>query len=240
MDVARMRGIAKTYRLKGGEVKALRGVDLTLAEGEICALVGTSGSGKTTLLNILGCLDVATEGTYELCGRQISAADPSELASLRSEEIGFVFQSFNLIGVLTAYENVELPLLCEGSMSGGERKRRVMKLLEGVGLGAYAHHRPDEMSGGQKQRVALARALAVRPRLVLADEPTASLDTDTAQEVLELLVELNKQEGTSVLISTHDPRVLPYAQRVLEMSDGKVKAARGPMIRASGSHPALR
>jgi putative ABC transport system ATP-binding protein len=235
MQVARLRGIEKRYRLKGGEVHALKGVDLTLERGEICALVGSSGSGKTTLLNILGCLDVATEGTYELNGEPITAADPADLAQIRAEQIGFVFQSFNLVGVLTAYENIELALLCEGSMTSKERKRRVSSLLDAVGLTAHAKHRPDELSGGQKQRVALARALAPKPQLVLADEPTASLDGDTAVQMLEMLVDLNKTEGTSVLISTHDPRVLPFVHRTVEMTDGRVR----PSPRASGLHTVL-
>jgi putative ABC transport system ATP-binding protein len=222
MHVARMWGIEKSYRLRGEDVRALRGVDLTLSQGEICALVGSSGSGKTTLLNILGCLDVASAGVYELGGHRVAAQHPAELARLRAAQIGFVFQNFNLIAVLTAFENVELALLCEGSLSKSERRRRVWELLHAVGLAELAHHRPDELSGGQKQRVALARALVSRPTLVLADEPTASLDQGTAAQVLELLGALNRREGTTVLVSTHDPRVLPYVHRVVEMTEGRV------------------
>jgi putative ABC transport system ATP-binding protein len=223
MPVVRLKGIEKSYPLKGGEVHALKGVDLTLQRGEICALVGSSGSGKTTLLNLLGCLDVPSAGSYELDGIAVCAADASELAQLRAAEIGFVFQSFNLISVLSAYENIELALLCEGSLTAKERRYRVLELLNAVGLSGHAKHRPDELSGGQKQRVALARALAPRPRLLLADEPTASLDGDTASQMLEVLVELNRREGTTVLISTHDPRVLPFVHRVVEMADGRIR-----------------
>jgi putative ABC transport system ATP-binding protein len=237
MHVARMKNVKKSYWLKGDEVRALKGVDLTLDEGEICALVGTSGSGKTTLLNILGCLDTATDGSYELDGRLISATDPGELAQLRARQIGFVFQSFNLIPVLDAFENVELALLCAGKLKARDRRVRVWNLLDAVGLRAHAHHKPDELSGGQKQRVALARAVATQPRLLLADEPTASLDSDIATQVLDLMVEINKHEGTTVVVSTHDPRVLPYAHRVLEMAGGRVSPGRAQQRAAQPVQP---
>ena len=217
--VVEMSGIQKRYR----DVAALRGVDLELMEGEICALVGSSGSGKTTLLNILGCLDVPSSGAYLLDGIPLDRARPAERARLRAGSLGFVFQSFNLVPVLTAAENVELALLCEGRLPGSQRKRRVADLLDAVGLTRWAELLPDQLSGGQKQRVALARALATRPRLLLCDEPTASLDGDTAAQVLDMLVALNRRERTTVLISTHDPRVLPYAHRIFEMSEGRVR-----------------
>jgi putative ABC transport system ATP-binding protein len=218
--IARLRGITKTYRLGHGEVAALRGVDLDLAAGELAALVGPSGSGKTTLLNILGCLDVATGGTYELGGQPVAATDSDRLAPVRARELGFVFQNFNLIPVLDVAENVELSLTCSGKLAPAARRARVDEVIEAVGLSAFRRHRPDELSGGPRQRVAIARALASRPRLLLADEPTASLDTDTALEIIELFVRLNREQAATILFSTHDPRVLTHVRRLIRLQDG--------------------
>ena len=219
--IARLRGVGKSYRLGDAQVQALSGIDLELAEGEICTVMGPSGSGKTTLLNLLGCLDVASEGTYELAGARVAATDFDDLAELRARQIGFVFQSFNLVPVLDVLENVELPMTC-GGRPRAEARRRALELIEAVGLTRFLHHRPQQLSGGQQQRVAIARALAPSPRLILADEPTASLDTETATAILELLVALNRRENVTILLSTHDPRVLPYARRHVFMVDGKI------------------
>ncbi len=222
MSIARLRGITKTYRLGHGEVAALRGVDLDVHEGELSALVGPSGSGKTTLLNVLGCLDLPTSGTYELGGTKVTATDPDDLAALRANAIGFVFQNFNLIPVLDVAENVELALTCAGQVDRAKRRSRVAEVIEAVGLAKFARHRPDELSGGQRQRVAIARALAPKPRLVLADEPTASLDTDTALEIVDLFVQLNREHKATILFSTHDPRVLDHARRLIRVQDGRL------------------
>ncbi len=218
----RLRGVSKSYPLGGQSVRAVREVDFELQAGELCTLMGPSGSGKTTLLNLLGCLDVPTAGVYELCGRPVAATDFDDLAELRSREIGFIFQSFNLIPVLDVVENVELSMLCAGAGTPAERRKRALHLIDAVGLSEFSHHRPAELSGGQQQRVAIARALAPHPHLVLADEPTASLDTETATSMLEMLVELNRAEGVTLLFSTHDPRILHFARRKVVMRDGQI------------------
>ncbi len=222
MSLVQLRGLTKTYALGETQITALRDVDFDLEAGDLCTVMGPSGSGKTTLLNILGCLDVATAGTYELGGKKVQARDFDELAPLRSRELGFIFQSFNLVPVLDVTENVELGMMCAGVTDRAQRRARVAELVDAVGLTKHAHHRPSQLSGGQQQRVAIARALAPRPHLLLADEPTASLDTDTAIAILELLVKLNEKEGVTILFSTHDPRVLPFARRRVTMRDGRI------------------
>ncbi len=221
--LARLSAVTKTYRLGETSLQALRGIDFELAEGEVCAVMGPSGSGKTTLLNILGCLDLPTSGEYHLAGRRIVARDFDDLAEIRSREIGFVFQSFNLVPVLDVRENIELAMLCANRSSAAERARRIDRLIDAVGLGPYCHHRPFQLSGGQQQRAALARALAAAPRLILADEPTANLDSESATTILELLLEMNRTEGVTLLFSTHDPRVLAYARRKVELCDGAIR-----------------
>jgi putative ABC transport system ATP-binding protein len=218
----RLRGICKEYRLGSTLVPALRGVDLDLEQGEMCALIGPSGSGKTTLLNVLGCLDVPSAGSYELDGQPIRARDFDDLADLRSRAVGFIFQTFNLVPVLDARENIELAIQCSGKGDARWRRERVDRLLEAVGLSRFEHHRPGQLSGGQQQRVAIARALAPSPRLILADEPTANLDTATATAILELLARLNREEQVTVLFSTHDPRVLTFARRRVYLRDGEI------------------
>lgn len=222
MAIVQLRNIVKTYRLGQTDYKALKGIDLDIEEGELSALLGPSGSGKTSILNILGCLDVATSGTYELGGRPVVATDSDELAPIRSKEIGFVFQTFNLIPVLDVVENVDLALTCAGMPRSAKRTSRVEEVIEAVGLGKHKHHRPDELSGGQRQRVAIARALAPEPRLILADEPTASLDTETALEIIELFVRLNQERKATILFSTHDPRVLSHVRRQIHLKDGRI------------------
>lgn len=225
MAIVELRNITKTYRLGHNDIRALRGIDLTIEEGELSALLGPSGSGKTSILNILGCLDVATSGTYELGGRPIVATDADELAGIRSREIGFVFQTFNLIPVLDVVENVDLALTCAGHPRSAKRQARVDEVIEAVGLTQFKHHRPDELSGGQRQRVAIARALAPQPKLILADEPTASLDTETALDIIELFVRLNRERNATILFSTHDPRVLSHVRRLIHLKDGRIDEA---------------
>ncbi len=235
---ASLRGIVKSYRLGRTEVQALKGVDLDIAEGSLAALIGPSGSGKTTLLNILGCLDVPSGGSYELGERRVVAKDLDDLAAVRSREIGFVFQTFNLISVLNVRENVELSLVCAGFGDRRARRARVDALIERLGLARFADHRPDELSGGQRQRVAIARAVAPSPRLILADEPTASLDSATALEIIALFVELNREQGATILFSTHDPRVLTHVRRQIHLSDGRIVPAGGDaaeVVRADGA-----
>ena len=222
MSLVQLKGITKTYALGETQITALQDLDFELAAGDLCTVMGPSGSGKTTLLNILGCLDVATSGTYDLGGKRVDAKDFDELAPLRSKALGFIFQSFNLVPVLDVTENIELGMMCAGITDKARRRARVAELVAAVGLTKHAHHRPAQLSGGQQQRVAIARALAPGPHLLLADEPTASLDTDTAISILELLVQLNQKEGVTILFSTHDPRVLPFARRRVTMRDGKI------------------
>jgi putative ABC transport system ATP-binding protein len=186
------------------------------------AIVGPSGSGKTTALQLMGCLDRPTSGTVHVNGEDVTGLKPNARADLRKGTIGFIFQFFALIPGLTAYENVEVPLLLTGTKAK-ERRDRVQELLEAVGLSQRAEHRPDQMSGGEQQRVAIARALATGPVLVLADEPTANLDTENGNQVMDIMERLNKETGTTFVFATHDPRVIPYAQRTVELRDGKVK-----------------
>jgi putative ABC transport system ATP-binding protein len=221
MSVIELQDVTRVYRIGEVETRALRGVTLTVEDGEFTAIVGPSGSGKTTLLQLLGCLDRPTNGTVRLEGQDVSQLNANQRADLRKGTIGFVFQFFALIPGLTAYENVELPLLLMGK-SGKERKERVTELLAAVGLSDRAHHRPDQMSGGEQQRVAIARALATHPLLVLADEPTANLDTENGRQVMEIMQRLNEETGTTFLFATHDPRVIPFARRVVTLRDGKV------------------
>jgi putative ABC transport system ATP-binding protein len=219
-----LQHVWKQYRVGKVTVDALRGVSLAVERGEFLAIAGPSGSGKTTVLNMIGCLDTPTAGTIELDGAVVNGLRPGSLAELRSKKIGFIFQSFNLIPVLTACENVEYPLLIQG-IPASQRKAATAQVLEQVGLGAVARHRPGELSGGQQQRVAIARALVAAPALILADEPTANLDSRTAQEIVELLLRLNRTEGVTCIFSTHDSRVMKYASRMVEMSDGQIVTA---------------
>ena len=223
--VIRIRGLTKTYRQGELEVHALRGVDLDVADGELTALAGPSGSGKTTLLNLIGALDHPTGGTIEVAGLDIRGLGKGDAADFRLANVGFIFQAYNLVPVLTAYENAEFTLLLRG-VDASERAAVVKPLLERVGLGDMMHRKPHELSGGQQQRVAIVRALATQPRLVLADEPTANLDSATSEALLDLMAGLNAELGTTFLFSTHDPVVIDRARRVVELRDGRVDRVR--------------
>ncbi|HWR12747.1 MAG TPA: ABC transporter ATP-binding protein [Rectinemataceae bacterium] len=221
MSKIEIRNLTKSYRLGHTSVEALRGIDLSIDTPEIIGIVGPSGSGKTTLLNILGGIDLATSGTVSIDEEEIGDLDDNARTALRRRDIGFIFQTFSLIPVLTALENVELPLMAQG-LPKKERRERALALLKRVGLTREAYQRPDELSGGQRQRVAIARALIIKPRLVLADEPTANLDGENGRNVLELMHEMNHEMKTTFLLSTHDPRVLPYLDRRVYLEDGRI------------------
>lgn len=221
MEAVQINDVRKVYRIGQVETRALDGVTLDIAEGEFTALVGPSGSGKTTLLQLIGCLDRPDSGTIRIRDKDVTRYNANQRADLRRSEIGFIFQFFALVPVLSAYENVELPLLLNG-LSGAERRTRVMELLDAVGLADRARNRPDQMSGGQQQRVAIARALATRPLLVLADEPTANLDTANGEQAMSIMRKLNEQTGTAFVFATHDPRVMSFARRVVDLRDGKI------------------
>ncbi len=233
-----LKSITRDYLLGKTRVSALRGVDLEVSAGEFTVVTGPSGSGKTTLLNIIGCLDRASGGSYLLEGEEVAGRDFDALAEVRNRKIGFIFQSFNLIPVLSVAENIELPRrLRTSGESPRALRRRVMEMADAVGLGPYLHHKPDELSGGQRQRVAIARALITEPRLVLADEPTANLDSTTSQQILDLMLTLNREQGVTFLFSTHDPRVVAHAWRVLHIEDGQLHRGEyaGPSRKASGA-----
>jgi ABC-type antimicrobial peptide transport system, ATPase component len=221
MSKISVRGAVKRYKLGKTVVEALKGLDLEIDASEIMGIVGPSGSGKSTLLNLIGCIDKADEGEVLVGGIDVARLDEAELTALRRTGIGFVFQSFNLIPVLTARENVDLPLSAMGVRSE-ERRSRVEAMLERVGLAEFGRRRPDELSGGQRQRVAIARALITRPALVLADEPTANLDGETGRSILELMRTMNQEIKTTFVLATHDPRVLPFLDRRVHVEDGRV------------------
>ena len=215
------QGLAKTYRLGQVDVAALRGVDVEVRAGEFVAITGPSGSGKSTLMHILGCLDSPTSGSYRLDGEDVSGLSGKRLAQVRNRKVGFVFQTFNLMPRLTVEENVALPLKYRGGVPRGERRTRALRLLERLGLGERVGHRPDELSGGERQRVAIARALVGDPAILMADEPTGNLDSQSGAEVMRTFAELHGAGHTIVLV-THDPNVAARAQRVIQMSDGRV------------------
>jgi putative ABC transport system ATP-binding protein len=221
MEVVKVENVTRIFKIGKVETQALRGVSLSIQNGEFTALVGPSGSGKTTLLQLIGCLDLPTSGSVYINGKDVSQLNRNQRADMRRGTIGFIFQFFALIPTLTAYENVEMPLLLNG-LGASERRQRVQELLESVELGDRAHHRPDQMSGGEQQRVAVARALAPRPALILADEPTANLDTPNGRQVMETMTRLNQETGVTFVFATHDPRVIEYARRVVTLRDGVI------------------
>ena len=223
MEVAKLTDVTRIYKIGEVETRALNGITMTIESGEFTSLVGPSGSGKTTLLQLIGCLDQPTSGQVVINGKETTGLSRNQRADLRKGTIGFVFQFFALIPTLTAYENVEMPLLLNGKNSA-ERKKRVMELLEAVDMADRAHHRPDQLSGGEQQRVAVARALSTNPTMILADEPTANLDTENGQQVMDIMAKLNKETGTTFVFATHDPRVIKYARRVVTLVDGLIDA----------------
>jgi len=222
MNVVRAEHVCKDYRLGEQMVRALDDVSVSIEEGVFLAIAGPSGSGKSTLLNLIGCIDTPTSGRIEIDGRDVSGQSPDQLADLRARTIGFIFQTFNLLPVLSAQENVEYPLLQMRELDRAERRERVARLLEVVGLTRYASHRPSQLSGGQRQRVAIARALVTRPRIVLADEPTANLDHMTGAGILALMQQINRKSGTTFIFSTHDKKVMSKANRLIRIEDGRV------------------
>jgi putative ABC transport system ATP-binding protein len=220
--IVELVGVEKDYPLGKTIVRALRGVDLRIERGEFSVLAGPSGSGKTTVLNLIGCVDTATRGVVMVGGRDTAKLKESELTRLRLETLGFIFQAFNLIPVLDVFQNIEFPLLLQKGVDKAERHRRVMELIEAVGLANQVRQRPGELSGGQRQRVAIARALVTRPAIVLADEPTANLDSETGLQILSLMRDMNRRERTTFLFSTHDPDVMTRADRVIRILDGRI------------------
>ncbi|MGE5583329.1 MAG: ABC transporter ATP-binding protein [Bacillota bacterium] len=222
MALLELQDVRKTYQQGKIEVPALRGIDLTVEAGEFVTVFGPSGSGKTTLLNMIGCLDKPTGGRINFNNNELSSLDKKGLAMIRRYNVGFIFQSYNLIPVLTAYENVEFAIRLVDKYAHHELRDRVMKMLTAVGLGGLEDRKPNELSGGQKQRVAIARALVKEPKLVLADEPSANLDSKASEEVLEVMVKMNQELGTTFIFSTHDPRVMGYARRLIEIRDGLI------------------
>lgn len=220
-----MRKIRKVYAMGKVELEALRGIDLQIGENEFVAIMGPSGSGKSTLMNLMGCLDTPTSGEYFLEGQKVESLSPNELAEVRNKKVGFVFQNFNLLPYATAFENVEVPLIF-GGVPTKKRKKRAMELLERVGLGERADHRPTELSGGEMQRVAIARALANKPRIILADEPTGNLDSASGAEIIKLFQELGKQ-GHIVIVITHDKEIARRTHRIIKLRDGLVVDGNG-------------
>jgi len=221
-DVIRVSGVTKVYRMGQNDVYALRGVDMTVRRGEMIAIMGASGSGKSTLMNILGCLDPPTGGEYVLDGLRVNGLSANQLADVRNQKLGFVFQGFNLLARTSALENVELPLLYDRTgKHDADTKALAVRALQKVGLGERLDHQPSELSGGQQQRVAIARALVTQPTLLLADEPTGNLDSRTSIEIMVLFQELNDQ-GITILIVTHEPDIAQYARRIVEVRDGRI------------------
>jgi len=221
MEVVKIDNATRVYKIGAIETQALRGVNLSIENGEFTALVGPSGSGKTTLLQLIGCLDQPSSGHVYINGKDVSSLNRNQRADMRRGTIGFIFQFFALIPTLSAYENVEMPLLLNGH-TAKERRDRVMELLDSVGLADRANNRPDQLSGGEQQRVAVARALAPKPALILADEPTANLDTINGAQVMEIMTRLNQETGVTFVFATHDPRVIKYARRVITLRDGVI------------------
>jgi putative ABC transport system ATP-binding protein len=222
-----VRDLTKIYRMGHVEVPALQGVSFTIERGEVVAIMGQSGSGKSTLMNVLGCLDLPTSGEYFLEGQNIAGLNEDQLADIRNQKIGFVFQQFNLLPRITVRRNAELPLMYNGGKSQQEVNQRSEAILNAVGLSDRMHHRPTELSGGQQQRVAIARALINEPALLLADEPTGNLDSHTGKEIMQLLLGLNKERGLTLVIVTHDPAIAAQTQRIIHLIDGMIENGSG-------------
>ncbi len=222
MPVVELQGVKKEYMLGQTKVEALRGVDLSIEKGEFLAIAGPSGSGKSTMLNMFGCIDQPSSGRVSIDGKDTEALGEKELTRYRREKIGFIFQSFNLIPVLNVYENIEFPLLLKSSLSKKERQALVLRFIEEVGLSDRMRNKPYELSGGQRQRVAIARALVTRPTIILADEPTANLDSETGLRIVELMRKINEEEKTTFIFSTHDAHIVGEARRVVKILDGRI------------------
>lgn len=220
MAVVHLENVSKSYQLGETRVQALRGVSLKIEPAEFTSIIGTSGSGKSTLLNIIGCLDRADSGLVKIAGQDISTLNENQESALRNEKIGFIFQAFNLIPVLNISENVELPLFVKNELTPEERKKRIDFVIEAVGLEKFKHHRPDQLSGGQRQRVAIARALVTNPSLILADEPTANLDSKSAHMILDLMADLNRNQKVTFLFCSHDEKLIGRVGRVVRIQDG--------------------
>jgi putative ABC transport system ATP-binding protein len=225
-----LRGVDKTYRVGAVDVQALRGISLDIEPGTFTVVIGPSGSGKTTLLNLVGAIDAPTAGTVELCGQDLASLEDGALSAFRARHVGFVFQGFSLLPVLSAYENVEYPLVLVG-MGASERRSRTLAMLDAVGLSDQRDRRPNELSGGQKQRVAVARALVKQPDVVLADEPTANLDTRTGASIIDLMHEVQAKFNTTFIFSTHDPQLMSHSDRTFSVRDGRLVSP------AAGAHP---
>jgi len=222
-NLAELHNVTKVYQTGDVKVEALRGINLTLKRQQFSFIVGPSGSGKTTLLNLLGCIDVPSSGKFSILDREIGTLTDNQLADFRNQHIGYIFQSYNLMAVLSAYENVEYPLLLQ-KIPKRERHDRVTEILDSVGLFKRQHHRPSQLSGGEQQRVAVARALAKRPELILADEPTANLDSKTGVEIIDLMLEMQSRYKTSFIFSTHDTEVMQHANEIITIKDGKIES----------------
>lgn len=221
MSLIELTRVTKIYKMGQVEVPALRGLDLEVQEGEFVAIMGPSGSGKSTLMNMIGCLDTPTQGRVILDGEETTQLSESELADLRGERIGFVFQTFNLISTLTALENVELPMIFQG-IPKGERIKRAKEVIGRVGLKPRSGHRPTELSGGERQRVAIARALVNHPQIILTDEPTGNLDSQSGEKILQILSSLNREENKTIILVSHDPEAHKYAKRTIRIKDGQI------------------
>jgi putative ABC transport system ATP-binding protein len=220
--IVEVKNLYKTYELGETKIEALRDLNLSLEAGEFTALIGASGSGKSTLLNLIGCLDRPDQGEIIIAGQNTSSLSEDDLSEIRNLRIGYIFQAFNLIPVLDVFENVELPLVLRSDVTPAQRKERVLRALEDVGLGDFVKHWPNKLSGGQRQRVAIARALVTEPSLILADEPTANLDSKTANMIIDLLLEMNKKRNATFLFCSHDEKLISRVQKILRISDGKL------------------
>ncbi|HRN82324.1 ABC transporter ATP-binding protein [Nitrosomonas europaea] len=221
-SIVRIENVFKEYTLGTSRVHALKDINLQIGNGEFLAIAGPSGSGKSTLLNLIGCIDIPSSGKIYIDERDTSGQTPDQLSALRARTIGFIFQTFNLFSVLSAEENIEYPLLQFKELSAAERRERIVKFLDIVGLAEFADHRPNQLSGGQRQRVAIARALATHPKIILADEPTANLDHKTGEGILQLMKDINRNSGTTFIFSTHDAKVMAMAERLIRIEDGQL------------------
>jgi putative ABC transport system ATP-binding protein len=236
--IVELHNVEKDYPLGKTVVRAVRGVTLSIRKGEFTTIAGPSGSGKTTLLNLIGCVDVPTRGEVIVAGQSTGQLDDRALTNLRLHKLGFIFQTFNLIGVLNVYQNVEFPLLLQGGQSAAERRARVAEIVDKVGLTQQLAQRPNELSGGQRQRVAIARALVTRPHIVLADEPTANLDSRTGQNIIDLMKQINVSLHTTFIFSTHDNKVMEHADRVIELVDGCLVDSKHQSVASTAARPA--